>query len=78
LCTYYTSNVVNIKGIPQTVSVREISTLKMKKFVCKGCKLYDVHVIDNKEENKQIDILEFPVLNEFKDVFSKEILGLPP
>jgi hypothetical protein len=51
-----TGNVVNIKGIPKTVYVHEISTLQMKKCVCKGCKLYVVHVIDNREENKQINI----------------------
>jgi len=70
-------NIVNIKGITSAIYVHEILALQMKKCVHKGCKLYVVHVIDNKEENKQINIAEFSVLNEFKDVFPKEILGLP-
>ena len=56
LCTNDIGNVVNIKGIPKKIYVREISTLQMKKCVHEGCKLYFVHVIDNREENKQINI----------------------
>ena len=72
LSTDDTGNIVNIKGIPRMVFVHEISLLQIKMCVHKGYKVYDVHVIDNREENKQINIVEFHVLNEFKDVFPKK------
>jgi hypothetical protein len=52
LCTNDIGNVVNIKGIPKIVFVREISTLQIKKCVHKGCKNIYVHIIDIKEESE--------------------------
>ena len=52
----------------------------MKKTVRKGCKVFDVHIINNEHMDKE-DKLKFddiPILQEFLDVFSKEIPGLPP
>ena len=52
----------------------------MKNDVRKGCKVFVVHVINNEQIDKE-DKLKFddiPILQEFSDVFPKEILGLPP
>jgi hypothetical protein len=70
-------NIINIKGIPRTISIRKISTLQIKICVRKGCKVFVVHVIDNEKEESKKDIENFPILQEFQDVF-QEILGLPP
>ena len=43
----------------------------------KGCKLFAMNIQDIDAEREQ-HIEYFPVLIEFKDVFPKEILGLPP
>ena len=52
----------------------------MKKFVRKGCKVFVVHVMNDKHMNKE-DKLKFndiPILKYFLDVFPKEIPGLLP
>ena len=69
-----------IKRIPRKVSVRQISALQMKKSVRKGCKVFDVHVMNAKHMNKE-DELKFKdilILKEFSNVFPEDIPGLPP
>ena len=64
---------VTVKGIPRKVFVRQISTLQMKKVVRKGCKVFAMHLINDKHLNKE-DKLKFddiPILKEFFDVFPK-------
>ena len=46
------------KGIPRKVFVRQISALQMKKVVRKGCKVFDVHIINNEHMDKE-DKLKF-------------------
>jgi hypothetical protein len=70
-------NIINIKGIPRTISIRKISSLQIKICIRKGCKVFAVHVIDNEKEESKNDIENFPILQEFQDIF-QEILGLPP
>ena len=51
----------------------------MKNYVRKGCKVFVIHVMNDEHMNKE-DNLKFsdmPILKEFLDVFSDEILGLP-
>ena len=51
----------------------------MKKDIRKGCKVFSVHVINNEQimnENKP-EFKDIPILQEFLDVFSEEIPGLP-
>ena len=60
--------------------VRQISALQMKNTIRKGCKLFDVHIINNEKIGKEDkprfeDIL---ILQDFADVFPEEISGLPP
>ena len=52
----------------------------MKNSVCKGCKVFVMHVMNAEHMNKE-DTLKFddkPILKEFSDLFLKEIPGLPP
>ena len=69
-----------MKGIPRKVSIRHISALQMKNFVCKGCKFFVVHVMNGEHMNKQdkLNIDDLPILKEFSDAFSEEIPALPP
>jgi hypothetical protein len=65
-----------MKGVPRPMSIREISTLQLKRCFRKGCQLYAAYVEDL--DNMKGPRLEyFSVLQEFEDVF-QEILGLPP
>ena len=49
----------------------------MKMFFCKGCKVFAVYIMDNKEKDNQLNIEDIPILKDFKDIFPEEILGLP-
>ena len=71
---------ITVTGIPRKIYVRQISTLQMKKVVRKGCKVFVVHIINNKQidqENK-LKLDDIPILQDFSDVFPKEIPKLPP
>ena len=51
--------------------------LQAKKTVRKGCKIYVVNIQIYNVENKQ-EIENISIINEFKDVFPEELLGLIP
>ena len=66
-----------VRGIPKVISVRQISTMQLKKFCRKGCRLYAAHVLEaTKNETPRSE--DFHVLREFRDVFPSDIPGLPP
>jgi hypothetical protein len=65
-----------IKGVPRPISIREISSLQLKRCFRKGCQLYASHVEDP-DNTKGPSLKDFSVLQEFDDVF-KEIPRLPP
>ena len=69
-------NQVKVQGIPKKVFVRQISALQVKKCVRKCYKLFVVNIRDIESDREQ-HIEDLPVLEEFKDVFHKEIPGLP-
>ena len=71
LCTYIQGNQVKVQGITKKVYVRKISSLQAKKWVTKGYKLFAVNIQDLEFEREQC-IEDFPVLEEFKDVFPEE------
>ena len=52
----------------------------MKKAVRKGCEVFDVHVINDEQDNnnKKPGFEDILILQDFLDVFPKEITGLPP
>ena len=65
-----------VRGVPKVISVRQILAMQLKKFCRKGCKLYAVHVLEaTKNETPRLEY--FHVLQEFRNVFLDEILGLP-
>ena len=70
---------ITVTGIPRKISVRQILALQMKKAVRKGCKFFVVHIINNEQINKEdkLGFEDIPILQDFADVFLKEILGLP-
>ena len=54
--------------------------MQLKRDVRKGCKDFSVTVIDEENINNldKLKLEDIPILREYLDVFSKEILGLPP
>jgi hypothetical protein len=68
---------VTLQGIQNPVSVRQISTLQVKKYCRKGCPLYAIQVL-NSVENDKPSLEDHPILREYKYVFPEEVPGLPP
>jgi hypothetical protein len=66
-----------LQGIRKHVSVRQISSHQVKKYCKKGCPLYAIQVLNSVDNNKPI-LEDHPILREYKYVFPKEVLGLPP
>jgi hypothetical protein len=65
-----------VNGIPRVVTIREVSTLQLKKRFWKGCQVFAVHM-EEARKDKVPNVEDCIVLKEFEDVF-KEILGFPP
>jgi hypothetical protein len=65
-----------MKGVPRPISIREISSLRVKRCFRKGCQLYAYHLEEQKKK-KGPSLEEFSVLQEFEDVF-QEIPWFPP
>ena len=75
-CTNEEGNPVVVKGIPNVISVRQVSAMQLKKFYRKGCQLYASHILEPAgDETPRLE--DYQVLQEFKDVFPDKIPGLP-
>jgi hypothetical protein len=65
-----------VQGILRVVTIKDVSTLKLKKIFKKGCQVFVVHL-----EEEIVDTVpsveDFAVLREFEYIF-REILGFPP
>ena len=67
-----------LKGKPKAISVRQISTLQLKRTARKGYQVYAVHVEETEQKTEEIFLNTLPVVREFKEVFPDEIPHLPP
>jgi hypothetical protein len=65
-----------IVGQNRGVSLRFISSLKLRKSTCKGCKIYAISALNEKGVAEGLEHL--PVVKEFADVFPEELPGMPP
>ena len=66
---------VEIQGVQRKVLLRFISTMKVKRCLRQGCRLYVVEAVN---ERKGPSLVQYPVLLEFQDVFPNELPWLPP
>jgi hypothetical protein len=73
LCVDDEGRPVEIHGVRRKVSLRFISTMKVKRCMRQGCRLYVVEAVN---ERKGPSLDQYPVLSEFKDVFPNELSGL--
>lgn len=51
-----------------------IKAMKVRKMLSKGCIDFLAHIVSKVESNLSID--RMPIIQEFSDVFLKELLGL--
>jgi hypothetical protein len=68
---------VTLQGIQNPVSMKQISTIQVKKYCIKGCPLYAIKVLDYVQNNKP-SLEDHTILRGYKDVFPEEVPGLPP
>jgi hypothetical protein len=74
LCVDDEGRPVEIHGVRRKMSLCFISTMKVKRCMRQGCRLY---VVEEVNERKGSSLDQYPVLSEFKDVFSNELPRLP-
>jgi hypothetical protein len=70
LCVDDEGRPIEIHGVQRKVSLCFISTMKVKWCMRQGCRLYVVEVVS---ERKGPSLDQYPVLSEFKDVFSERV-----
>jgi hypothetical protein len=75
LCVDDEGRPVEIQGVQRKVSLCFISTMKVKRCLRQGCRLYVVEAVN---ERKGPSLDQYPVLSEFQDVFPNKLPGLPP
>ena len=65
---------ITVIEIPRKISVRQISSLQMKKVNRKGYKVFVVHIINNeligKDDKPRFE--DITILQDFTDVFQKK------
>jgi hypothetical protein len=66
------------QGIPKPVSVRQVSTMQLKKCIRNGSQVYAIQVTNLLEKEDKPKLEDFVILREFKDMFVDEIPELPP
>jgi hypothetical protein len=71
LCVDDEGRSVEIHGIRRKVSLCFISTMKVKRCMRQGCRLYVVEAVN---EGKGPSMDQYPILSEFKDVFSERVV----
>ena len=62
-------NIIKVKGIPRKVTIKEIFSLHMKRFVRKGCNFFALYIMDDKNNDNQHKIEDISILNYFKFIF---------
>ena len=77
-CIDNNGNNIKVKGIPRKVTIREISSLQIERSVRKGCKVFTVYIMNDKENDIKPKLEDIPVLKEFEDIFLEEVPGPPP
>jgi hypothetical protein len=60
---------MTLQAIQKPISVRQISTLQMKKHCRKGCPLYAIQVLESVEDDKP-NLEDHPILREYRYVFT--------
>ena len=68
-CIDNNGNNIQVKGIPRTVTNREISTFQMKMLVRKGCKVFTIYTMNDKENDIKPKLEDIRVLKESKISF---------
>jgi hypothetical protein len=61
-------NLRTVQGIPREITIREVSSLQLKKSYRKGCQIFAAHM-EETPKDKVPNIEDYAILKEFEDVF---------
>ena len=67
---------VRMRCILRPICIKHITSLQLNKCFKKGFQVYAPHV-EERREGKEPELQDFPMLQEFTDVF-QELQGIPP
>ena len=68
-----------IFGVKRPVSLRMISAMQLRRCMRNGCQLFAITISDREEGSEgEPSLDDFPILQEFADVFPSELPGMPP
>ncbi len=68
-----------ILEVKRPISLRMIFAIQLRRCMRKGCQLFDITINDREEDPEgEPSLDDFPILQEFADVFPSELLGRPP
>ncbi|GJR41152.1 putative reverse transcriptase domain-containing protein [Tanacetum coccineum] len=65
-----------IRGDQSKTRLNLISCIKTERYISRGCQVFMIQVMENKSDEKRLE--DIPVVEEFSDVFPKDLHGLPP
>ena len=79
-CVNNEGETVTVTEIPVKTTIKQISSLQLKRVVRKGCKAFDVSVTGEEHINNEdkLKLENIPILRGYSNVFPEEIPGLPP
>jgi hypothetical protein len=67
-CLDEKGNLSRVQGIPKKITIREVSTMQLKKIFKKGFQVFAVHM-EEAPKDKVSNIENYAVLKDFEDVF---------
>ena len=70
-CIDNTGNTIKIKVIPKRATIREIYALQIKIIVSKGCKVFVVYVMEDKNNENKLKIEDMPILKDFEYILPR-------
>ncbi|GJV05746.1 putative reverse transcriptase domain-containing protein [Tanacetum coccineum] len=83
LCSQKLVRVINPQGREIVIygdrrkgDLKLCSVMKARRYLSRGCHAFMAHVINTNFEKKSVE--DVPIVNEFLDVFPKELQGIPP
>ena len=66
---------VIVQSIRSSAMSNVISAMQTRRLMRKGCETFLAFILDSKRG--QVDVKKIPVVREFPDVFTEELLGIP-
>ncbi|KAA3470421.1 reverse transcriptase [Gossypium australe] len=71
-----TGELITVESYRSNNVTRVVSAISTQKMIRKGCEAFLPYILDTRDSGSKLD--QVPIVNEFTNVFPKELLRLPP